>query len=80
MRKFNNQANISGEIIEKVRTEKNISREQLARERQLKGINADRVFIYRIEKNKKVLKDFELVIIAEILDIDLNSLKEKVKA
>ena len=78
MRKYNEQSNISGEIIEKYRVKQNMSREDLAAKLQLLGINVDRSYIYRIERQKVLLKDFELIAICKILDIDYIELKEKI--
>lgn len=78
MRKYNEQSNISGEIIEKYRLKQNMSREDLAAKLQLLGINIDRSYIYRIERQKVMLKDFELIAICKILDIDYAELKEKI--
>ena len=79
MRKFNNYANVSGKIIENARLKKNLSREELSNRLQLMGITVDRSFIYRIEKQKSILKDFELIAICEILDLDIEQLKPALK-
>lgn len=75
MRKYNNVSNISGKIIEKYRLERNMSREDLAKELQLMGISVDRSHIYRIEKETVLLKDFELIAICKILKIDYKKLE-----
>lgn len=77
MRKFKNQSNISGYIISKIREEKCITKEELCRKLQLTGINIDRVHLYRIEKGKVILKDFELLAICKILNIDFDALKSQ---
>ena len=69
MRKVNNKSNICGKIIENKRLSQNLSREELAEKMQLMGLNVDRSFIYRIEKQKSIIKDFELISICKILDI-----------
>ena len=79
MRKFNGKSNISGPTIEKCRKLRNMSREDLAEKLQLLGLNIDRVTIYRIEQNEVILKDFELIAICEILDIELEQLKPLLK-
>lgn len=79
MRKFNKKANICGKIIENARLTKNLSREDLAHQLQLLGVPVDRSFIYRIELQNSILKDFELIAICEILDIDLEKLKALIK-
>jgi transcriptional regulator, XRE family len=75
MRKYNNKSNISGKIIEQSRLEKNMSREELAEKLQLMGINIDRNHIYRIEKEIVIVKDFELIAICRILNIDYKKLE-----
>ena len=42
---------------------------------QLLGINMDRVHLYRLEKGLVIIKDFELIAICNILNIDINVLK-----
>lgn len=77
MRKLNGKSNISGKVIEKYRLDKNMSREDLAQKLQLCGLNIDRTHVLRIEKGKVIVKDFELMIICEILDIDYAELKNE---
>lgn len=79
MRKFKNSANICGNIIENARLTKNLSREDLSKRLQLMGISVDRSFIYRIERQNSILKDFELIAICEILEIPMDTLKSLLK-
>ena len=74
MRKYNGKSNLTGNIIEKYRLKKNMSRENLAEKLQLLGINIDRTSILRIENQVVILKDFELLAICKILDIDYSDL------
>lgn len=76
MRRYNNKLNISGKVIENARLSKNLSREDLSNKLQLMGLNVDRSFVYRIEKQSSTLKDFELIAIATILELDLENLKK----
>lgn len=75
MRKYEGKSNISGEIIEKVLRENNITKESLCRKLQLMGINIDRWHLYDILNCKVILKDFELIAISKVLNIDLNEFK-----
>ncbi len=79
MRKYKGKSNVTGEFIEKYLHEKNMSKENLCTQLQLEGINIDRWHLYKILKGNVILKDFELLIICKILDIDLNDLKNIVK-
>lgn len=75
MRKYEGKSNVCGELIAKVLHDKNITKEDLCRKLQLSGINIDRWHLYKILDGKVILKDFELIIICKILDIDMNDLK-----
>lgn len=77
MRKYNGKSNISGKIIENYRNVNNMTREDLAKKLQLLGINIDRSGILRIENNKVILKDFELLAIIKILNINLEDLQKQ---
>lgn len=79
MKKYNNQPNVIGKILAKARRKKGISKTDLCRKLELLGIEFDRNEIYRIENFRMSVKDFELIAFAAVLDIDLNSLREKIK-
>ena len=65
LNRYNNKKNISGTLIRNAREEK----------LDTYGIYINTDELLRIEKNQLLVKDFELVAIAQILDIDLNQLK-----
>ena len=52
-----------------------MSKTKLSIKLELIGINLSQTEIYRIEENKMSVKDFELIGLAKILNIDLNTLK-----
>ncbi len=76
MKKFKGKKNAYGEIIKQYREQKGFSRAVLSRELDLMGIPMSPDEIYRIENQKLTLKDYELVAICIVLDIDYNNLKE----
>lgn len=76
MRKFNGMSNVKGKLIGKILKEKHITQETLCRQLQLYGINIDRFHLYRIMTGVVIFKDFELIAICRILDIDCNELKK----
>lgn len=80
MRKINGNKNLMGNYIKECREKKKLNRNDLAKQLQLLGINMTLDDIYRLETNRVMLKDFELVAIAEILDFDLNIAKELIKS
>ena len=74
MKKFNNKSNAYGKIIEKYRKSKNMSRADVSRELDLIGIPISPDELYRIERQNMILKDYELIAICIIIDIDYDSL------
>lgn len=72
MRKYNEKANVIGPIIRKHREELKFSKEEVCRRMQLHGICMHRVELYRIEQQLSILKDFELIALCDILNIDYN--------
>ena len=79
MRKYEGKSNVAGEFIEKILHEKNMTKEDLCRKLQLNGINIDRWHLYKIINGKVILKDFELITILNILDVDFNNLRNLIK-
>ena len=79
MRKYEGKSNLAGKFIENVLCKKNMTKEYLCTQLQLYGINIDSRHLYRIIQGTVILKDFELIIICKILDVDYNELKELIK-
>lgn len=75
MRKINGKSNLCGEYLKNKRMEKNLNRSQLEKKLQLLGLSITVDYIYRIETNRIILKDFELIAFSIALDINLNELK-----
>lgn len=75
MRKINGKSNLCGEYLKNRRIEKNLNRSQLEKKLQLLGLSITVDYIYRIETNRIILKDFELIAFSLALDINLNELK-----
>ena len=79
MKKFKDKSNAYGKLIKKYRKKKGYSRNDVSRELDLIGIPISMDELYRIETQKMVLKDFELIAICIVLDIDLNELKREIE-
>lgn len=75
LKRYNNKKNISDTLIRNAREEKGMSKVRLSQLLDTYGIYINTDELLRIEKNQLLVKDFELVAIAQILDIDLNQLK-----
>lgn len=75
MNKYKNKSNISGKIIHNSRINNNLSLEKLSTKLELLGVTLYPNDIYLIEKEQRILKDFELMAICEILKIDIKDVK-----
>lgn len=76
LKRYNDKKNISGTLIRRSREEKGMSKVRLSQLLDTYGIYINTDELLRIEKNQLLVKDFELIAIARILDIDLNQLKK----
>ena len=79
LKRFNDKKNISGTLLKKSRENKGMTKKRLSEILDTYGIYINPDELLRIEKNKVLVKDFELVAIAQILDIDLNQLKSNLE-
>ena len=75
IKQYNNKKNIVGTLIKEAREKKEMTKTELSKKLELYGVNINRDELLKIEKNQLLLKDFELVALSVILDIDLNNLK-----
>lgn len=72
----NKYANVISKNVEKYRTLRGLSQPELCKELSLLGVTMYNNDIYRIEHNKKSVKDFELYALAKVLHVTLNDLFE----
>lgn len=84
--KFNalhGKLNVTGSNINKIRTEQNISAQALSDKLIMIGLDIHRQAIYDIEAGKRIVADYELCAIAEMLnvtsDVLLNDFSKYVK-
>lgn len=72
--KFNGNMNVIGRLLKEYRTKEKLSYEILSAKLELLGISIHKQSLYDIENNKRTVKDYELVGIAKVLNIDVNDL------
>ena len=65
-----------GGFIKDAREKKHFSKVDLSRELDLLGVPITPPEIYRMETNRMIIKDFELVALCVALDVNLNDLKK----
>ena len=69
--KYNDNLNIIGTTLRKIRMEKGISFEKLSNQLLLLGINIPITSLHRIENNQRTVRDYELCALAKVLDISV---------
>lgn len=73
-KKYEDNLNVVAENIKIIRNNKNMSLSTLSDKLMLIGIDISKQSLYRIEKNQRSVRDYELSAIAYILGIDVNDL------
>ena len=71
---FDDQCNICGRNIRRVRAEKKITQTDLAARLQIQGVQMNQNSICRIERGKRVVADYELLFIAAALNVPVATL------
>ena len=78
-RKFENNSNVTGKSIEKLRKAKHWSRATLSNNLMILGIDINYDGIYKIENGRRIVKDFELAAIAKVLGVTEGDLLQDFK-
>ena len=78
MKKFNENRNVIGKTVKEYREKNNYTKTQLSHKLELLGIELDRFELYKIETAKTSVKDFELIGLCIVLNIDFEELKKLV--
>ncbi|MEI8234895.1 MAG: helix-turn-helix transcriptional regulator [Verrucomicrobiota bacterium] len=66
--------NVLGPQIQKIRKAKGWSQVKMVQKIQLKGWGVERTVMTKIEKGRRCLTDYELLVIAQVLGVTLNDL------
>ena len=69
---FNGNKNISGDRIREARQKKRLSQSDLAAQMQVEGVVIERDSISRIEIGTRFVPDYELPVLARILDVSVD--------
>ena len=74
MNKYNNKSNVVGKLLLECRKSLGLSKEDVCRRVELHGVNINRVQLFRIENGIGIIKDFELIALCKVLQVDYNKL------
>ncbi len=69
---YNGKKNICGEKIREARLNKKLTQENFAAKLQVEGLDIVRESVCRLEKGDRLVTDFELKVIAKVLNVDVN--------
>lgn len=69
---LNGNCNISGARVRQARISAGLSQSMLAAKLQVMGLQTEQMAISRIETGKRVVPDFELPILANVLGVTVN--------
>ena len=72
--RFNELHNLTGAQIKNLRKKKGLTQDQVVAKMQLAGIQIDQKAISRIENGSRVITDYELMCLAEILGTSIDQI------
>ena len=73
-KKFDNNLNVISKNMKEIRTNKGISLAKLSDKLMLMGIDISKQSLYRIEKNERSVRDYELSAIALALEVSTDEI------
>ena len=80
MKKYENKkSNVVGNLIKYYRKEKNLKKIDVCKQLQLHAVYIDTTELKRMEDGKMIIKDFELIALCKVLNIDYNDLKSTIE-
>lgn len=79
MKKYENKKNnVVGELIKKYRIEQKLTKVEVSKRLQLHAVYIDHTELNRMETGKMIIKDFELIALCKVLNIDYEKLKNTI--
>ena len=76
MKKYEGKkSNVIGNLIKKYREEKGLEKIEVSRMLQLHAVYLDSTELKRIEDGTQIVKDFELIGLCKVLDVNFDDLK-----
>ena len=79
MKKYENKTNVIGNLIKTYRENIKLRKGEDCRRLQLHAVYLDRTQLNRIETGRMIVKDFELIALCKVLDINYEDLKNLIE-
>lgn len=74
VKKYNGKLNVIGENVRKYREKANLSLDKLSDKLQLMGIDIPKPSLQNIEKEKRIVKEYEFYAICKVLDVSMEEM------
>ena len=74
-----NKSNVIGNLIKEYRLKKKLKKSEVCRKLQLHAIYMDPTELNRMETGRMIIKDFELIGLCKVLEIDYDDLKNSIE-
>lgn len=74
--KYNNHLNVSSKKIKQLREKNNLSLSGLSTKLALMGIDIPKPSLHKLENGNRVIKDFELYALSQVLNVSIEELLE----
>ncbi len=78
MKKYENKSNVIGNLIKEYREKQGLEKIDVSRMLQLHAVYLDSTELKRIEDGVQIVKDFELIGLCKVLNINYNDLKNTI--
>ena len=78
MKKYENKSNVIGNLIKEYREKQGLEKIDVSRMLQLHAVYLDSTELKRIEDCVQIVKDFELIGLCKVLNINYNDLKNTI--
>lgn len=79
LKKYEERPNVTGNLINKYRTNLGLSKDEVCRRLQLHAVDLNRTELNRIETGRMIVKDFELIALCKVLNINVEELKDLIE-
>jgi len=79
LKKYENKCNVIGSLIKDYRKNKKLSKTEVCKLLQLHAVYMDITELNRMEECRMIIKDFELIALCKVLDIDYTDLENSIE-
>lgn len=79
MKKYENKSNVISNLIKETRLKNNMTKAEVCKQLQLHAVYLDVTELNRMETGRMIIKDFELIGLCKVLDINYEDLKNTIE-